>query len=109
MSGETFGAMLKRLRAERRLSAFRLARRAFVSQSHLFKMESGIDHPSRQVVGTLAAGLELDGVDTARLFIAAGFWPWRMPDWAVTAFVEAVEEASAMGLDEPTPIRSLTG
>lgn len=90
--------MLRRLRAERRLSAYRLGHRAAVSVSHIFHLEAGWDvRPSREIVGTLAAGLELDGVDTARLLIAAGLWPWRMPDWAVTAFVEAVEDASAIG------------
>jgi hypothetical protein len=103
--------MVRRLRRARGLTVYRLGHRGYVSPSHIFHLEAGWDlRPSREMVSNLAAGLELDGVDTARLLIAAGHWPWRMPDWAVTAFVEAVEDASAMGHDEaPAEVGSRTG
>jgi transcriptional regulator with XRE-family HTH domain len=91
-----FGALLHRLRTERGLSMTRLAERSDVSRSHVIHVERGRG-VSREVAAALAAGLGLGGVDTARLLIAAGFWPWRMPDAAVTAFVEAVEQASEVG------------
>lgn len=108
---EAFGQMLRRLRHGRGLTVYRLAHRAFVSTAHISHLEAGWDlRPSREMVGTLATGLELGGVDTARLLIAAGYWPWRMSDAAVIAFVEAVEDASAMGAEEePAPARSRTG
>lgn len=109
---ETFPSMLKRLRRERGLTAWRLGRRAFVGHSYVTQLERGIHtRPSRELVASLASALELGGVDTARLLIAAGLWPWHMDDASITAFVEAVEEASAMGAEdaEPVAMRSRAG
>lgn len=109
---EPFRVMLRRLRQERRLSTRELGRRAFVSQSWILHIEQGRTRTfSRDVVASVAAGMQLNGVETARLLIAAGFWPWHMPDAAVIAFVEAVEEASAIGgeEEEPTELRRRTG
>jgi hypothetical protein len=104
-----FGALLRHLRVDRRLSQARLAAMSAVGREHLSHLERGRSTcgnglrqpgvPRRDTVASLAAGLGLGGVDTARLLIAAGYWPWRMPDAAVVAFARAVEEASAMGDD----------
>jgi transcriptional regulator with XRE-family HTH domain len=103
----SFGALLRELRLERHLSQARLADMSAVGREHLSHLELGRSTcgnglrqpgvPRRETVAGLAVGLGLGGVDTARLLIAAGYWPWRMPDAAVVAFVRAVEEASSMG------------
>jgi transcriptional regulator with XRE-family HTH domain len=108
----SFGALLRELRVERHLSQARLADMSAVGREHLSHLELGRSTcgnglrqpglPRRETVAGLAAGLGLGGVDTARLLIAAGYWPWRMPDAAVVAFVRAVEEASSMGEDAQT-------
>lgn len=109
-AGETFGQMLRRLRQERRLSQRQAAQRSFLSQSYFVHVEMGrTQRFSRDVVSSIAAGFNLSGVETARLLIAAGYFPWRMSDAAITAFVEAVEDASSMGHEEPTFIRRRTG
>jgi transcriptional regulator with XRE-family HTH domain len=93
-----FGLLLRRLREDRLLSQRALAERAAVSKAHLAHLEWGKQRrPSRAVVAALAAGLGLDGADTCRLLIAAGYWPWRLPDAAIAVFVAAVEDASAAG------------
>jgi hypothetical protein len=102
-----FGVLLRALRLRSGLSVPRLAELSAVSRAHVEHLEVGwaqlrrrhlTVRPSRETVAALAAGLGLGGVDTARLLIAAGYWPWRMPDAFVVAFVEAVEAASAVPL-----------
>lgn len=98
----TFGALLGRLRRERGLTQQRLADRAFIGRGHLATLERGRSTnggaspatiPTRETVASLASALDLDGAETARLLIAAGYWPWRMPEAAIGAFVDAVEAA----------------
>lgn len=111
MSVVAFGALLRQLRLERHLSQARLADMSAVGREHLSHLELGRSTcgnglrqpgvPRRETVAGLAVGLGLGGVDTARLLIAAGYWPWRMPDAAVVAFVRAVEEASAVTTPPP--------
>lgn len=95
---ETFGELLRRFREGRPglvkgnrygpgmacLSQNELARRAEVHPSYINRLERGLSTdprsdvtlPRRGLVESLATALECDEHDTARLLIAAGFWPW---------------------------------
>lgn len=58
------------------LSQNALARRAGVSPGLITRFESGARHPQPESVLRLAAALELEDLDRARLLVAAGYWPW---------------------------------
>jgi transcriptional regulator with XRE-family HTH domain len=97
VTGETFGALLRRLRVERTmigpawpgtwsgrvvermLSQNELGRRSDVDVALVNRLESD-KHPGqvrRETVEKLADGLDLSPLDRDRLLIAAGYWPWR--------------------------------
>lgn len=97
MSGETFAAMLKRLREARPgdsngnrfvgrrrcISQRSLARLAEVDPAFVNRLEAGRasrgEHPqvpSKAIVHSLAQALRCDPLTTDRLMIAAGYWPW---------------------------------
>lgn len=70
-----FPAMLGRLRRARGLSQLGLALAADVSQRHVSFLETSRTRPSRDMVGRLAAALELALKDENALLLAAGFAP----------------------------------
>jgi transcriptional regulator with XRE-family HTH domain len=71
----TFGPLLRRWRASRRLTQEQLADDAEVSTRHLSCLESGKAQPSREMVLVLASALELELRDRNVLLGAAGFAP----------------------------------
>ena len=70
-----FPAMLGRLRRARGLSQLGLALAADVSQRHVSFLETSRTRPSREMVGRLAAALDLALKDENALLLAAGFAP----------------------------------
>lgn len=68
-----FGAMLKSLRAARRMSQLQLATEAEVSTRHLSFLETGRARPSREMVLVLASMLDLPLRDRNLLLECAGF------------------------------------
>lgn len=70
-----FPAMLGRLRRARGLSQLGLALAADVSQRHVSFLETSRTRPSRDMVGRLAAALDLALKDENALLLAAGFAP----------------------------------
>lgn len=114
MTGETFGAMLKRLRlatmvptpvqrgnwssriVQAPMSQNELASRAEIDPAYVNRMECARPTssrrrphvPSQAVVESLARALGLDPTNTDRLLIAAGYWPWTADEAeAVIRFV----------------------
>ncbi|MEH6676681.1 helix-turn-helix domain-containing protein [Phenylobacterium sp.] len=70
-----FPAMLGRLRRARGFSQLGLALAADVSQRHVSFLETNRTRPSRDMVGRLAAALDLALKDENALLLAAGFAP----------------------------------
>lgn len=122
MSGETFGAMLRRLRQAKleqirrpngraswdkvgSVSQTELSLRAGLDPACVNKLEAGANHPRRETVQVLAEALELDEADTARLLIAAGFWPWSMEQAEVDEIIGSV----LVDVVGPTLLRSRAG
>lgn len=96
------GAMLRRWRAQRRMSQLDLALSAEVSSRHLSFVESGRAAASRELLGRLAQELNLPLRARNQLLLAGGYAP-QFPDppldapelAAARAAVEAVLEAHA--------------
>jgi len=72
---DTFGAVLRTLREDARLSQSALARRAKLDASFVNRLESGKRSADRGVVEALAQALELNDADTDRLLAAGGYVP----------------------------------
>ncbi len=70
-----FGPVLKRWRAHRRVSQLDLALEAGVSARHLAFLETGRARPSREMVVTLGAALDVPLRERNALLLAAGFAP----------------------------------
>lgn len=70
------------LRAQRvmaGLSQNKLAKLAGVVAGYVNHIEAGQPvNPSRIVVGRFADAMQLDVYESARLFVAAGHWPWSL-------------------------------
>lgn len=82
-SEPTFAARLRWWRLKRGCSQLALAGRAGVSQRHLSFLELGRAQPSREMVGRLAAALDIPLRQHNALLLAAGFAPeWRQRDLA---------------------------
>ncbi len=62
-----FGAMLKSLRQERRISQQKLAESAGVERSYIYYLEKGTSEPTLSVLMGLAAGLGLTFSDFAAM------------------------------------------
>lgn len=116
MSGETFGALLGRLRVERGLSQNALARRAACGAGHINRLENAKRGAKvgRDVVLSLADGLELSERDRDRLLFVAGLAPER--DWQtlyedLQAALQTVRAAvvDIETIEEPPFIRRRTG
>jgi transcriptional regulator with XRE-family HTH domain len=71
----TFGVILREWRSARHLSQLALALKSGVSQRHLSFVESGRAKPSREMVLTLAAALDLPLRARNELLASAGFAP----------------------------------
>jgi transcriptional regulator with XRE-family HTH domain len=81
-----FGALLKLIRAEQRVSQLGLARKVKCSQSYISQIESGSRHPpAPSFVAMLCDALSLGRAETSRLYEAAGYvGPWAREaeqDW----------------------------
>lgn len=71
-----FGAELRRMRCEHRLSQSRLADRASLDHSYISRLESGARvEPSRDTIEALADAMELTPDERMRLLVASGFVP----------------------------------
>lgn len=122
MTGETFAAMLRRLRLAAGLSQNQLARQAGCDPAYINQMETGSGYRrkdgqpnmvSRALVLSIAEVLDISQGQADRLLFAAGLAP--QADWqtrAVKAEVRlaAIREALAEDDDEqPTFIRRQVG
>ena len=126
MTGETFAAMLKRLRTSQAghtqgngvvttqpvLSQTALAHKAGIDPAYVNRLEHGGQTPSRTVVLALAEVLDISQAQTDRLLFAAGLAPQE--DWqtrAVKAEVRlaTIREALAEDDEQPTFIRRQVG
>lgn len=72
-TGGAFGATLRQLRRQRRLSPSNLAYDARIDRSHISRLESGSRQPSRAMVLCLATALEATTDERDRLLGAAGY------------------------------------
>src|SRR5262245_56808334 len=131
MTVETFGQQLRRLRRARivmvswpynrhgdgqstasvtgPMSQNELARRAGVDAALVNRLERDATHPGRATVLALACALEVDDVDTSRLLIAAGYWPWPdLTDDKRDEIIGAIVRVTTIGAD-PSFIRRRTG
>lgn len=75
LTPEGFGPVLKRWRAQRRVSQLDLALEAGVSARHLAFIETGRARPSREMVVKLGAALDVPLRERNALLLAAGFAP----------------------------------
>lgn len=121
MTGETLGAMLKRLREAAGLSQNQLARQAGCDPAYVNRLEGGKFYPrkdgqpntfSRAVVLALAEVLDVSQSQADRLLFAAGLAPQE--DWqtrAVKAEVRlaVIRDALAEDDERPTFIRRQVG
>jgi hypothetical protein len=80
------------------LSQNGLALRARIDPAYVHRIERGQKPaPTRRVVEALASGLELDAETTARLLVAAGYWPWTDADGDVAELIVAAGLAIVAG------------
>lgn len=103
--GTTFAARLRWWRENRGLSQLALAGRTGVSQRHLSFLELGRAAPSRDMVGRLAAALDVPLRQHNALLLAAGFAPrWRQRDLAAPDMAEVASALDYMlAQQEPYP------
>ncbi len=74
----TFGNLIRRHRERAGMSQLELSRWCCCDPAHISRIERGERQPSREVVSKLAWALGLSDDATARLQVAAGYWP---PSW----------------------------
>src|SRR6516162_10363853 len=74
-SDMSFGILLRRWRAVRRLSQLELALEADISTRHLSCVETGRAQPSREIVLRLAETLQVPLRERNALLLAAGYAP----------------------------------
>ena len=95
------------------ISQSELGIRAAVDGAYINRCESGAaEHPRRSTVERLAVGLELDELGTARLLVAAGYWPFPELDDEATDLALAVVIAVGNGDWRPledAPARTVAG
>lgn len=94
-----FRALLKAHRDARRWSQERLAAEAEMDHSLVSRIESGQRNPTREALGKLARGLELDRERTEALFLAAGLLPASIDAGDLRAAVALIREVSPAELD----------
>lgn len=79
----SFGILLRRWRAVRRVSQLNLALDAAISSRHLSCIETGRSQPSREMVLRLATALQVPLQERNALLLAAGYaplYPYTVPD-----------------------------
>lgn len=122
MSGETFGAMLRRLRVERGISQNQLARQSGIDPAYVNRLERAGERtsegatvkqqlPGRDIVLALAETLDLSYAERDRLLFATGLAPvtdWQTRCEDIEAALQTVREAVGVlsTAVEPTLIRS---
>jgi transcriptional regulator with XRE-family HTH domain len=89
-----FRALVKAHRDARRWSQERLAFEAEMDHSLVSRIESGQRNPTRDAIGKLARGLELDRERTEALHLAAGLLPGTIDAGDLRAAVALVREVS---------------
>src|SRR5262245_18520555 len=104
-SETTFAARLRRWREHRGLSQLELAGRTEISQRHLSFLELARASPSREMVGRLAAALDVPLRQHNALLLAAGFAPeWRQRDLAAPDMAQVASALDYMlAQQEPYP------
>ena len=70
-----FGSALRKLRVDRRLSQFKLAKRSGISHSTASRLESGARQPSREMIAALADALDATEAERDELLTTGGFMP----------------------------------
>lgn len=106
MTGDTtFAARLRWWREHRGYSQLALAGRTDISQRHLSFLELGRASPSREMVGRLAAALDIPLRQHNALLLAAGFAPeWRQRDLAAADLAQVSSALDYMlAQQEPYP------
>lgn len=103
MSMEGFGPLLRRWRANRRLSQEQLAFDAGVSTRHLSCLETGKAQPSRAMVLALAGTLELELRERNVLLGSAGFAPHYSAAALDSLELEPVRRAVELILQQQEP------
>jgi len=98
-----FARQLKNWRAARKLSQLELAMTAGVSQRHISFLEVGRAQPSREMVGQLAAALDIPMREQNLLLSAAGFAPVHTETALQDPSMEAVRRALDMMLTHHEP------
>lgn len=117
MTGETFGAMLRRIRVERDMGQSQLSRLAMFDASYVHQLEREDGRkrlPTRPVVLALAEALGMSYAERDRFLFIAGLAPetdWQTRAEDAEARLESVREALGMVADaaEPVDIRRRTG
>lgn len=89
-----FRALVKAHRDARRWSQERLAAEAEMDHSLVSRLESGQRAPTREAIGKLARGLELDRERTEALHLAAGLLPGTIDAGELRAAVALLREAT---------------
>lgn len=90
---ETVGAIIKRLREERKLSKARLARESGISSAYVVQIEQGSRTASEAVLRGMAKALR---IPAHHLLIPAGYYPgWMVADakWMVENDLRDYEDA----------------
>ena len=100
---EPFPAMMRHWRGMRRVSQLELALRANVSARHVSFLETGRARPSRGMVLTLAAALEVPLAQRNELLGAAGFAPAYRARGSGDTALRLPEAALAWMLDRHAP------
>jgi transcriptional regulator with XRE-family HTH domain len=105
------GALLRRLRAERRASQLELSLRVGVSQRHLSCIETGRARPSRDMLLALLDALEAPLSERNDVLLAAGFAPAFRERSLEQADMAPVREALGhlLAAHEPAPALVLDG
>lgn len=93
-----FRGLLKRHRDARRWSQERLAAEAEMDHSLVSRIESGQRHPTRDALGKLATGLELDRGRTEDLLLSAGYLPDTIDAGELRRALDLLREVSGAEL-----------
>lgn len=95
----SLGALLKALRADRRMSAYMLARRSAVSRSTITRLEAGLRRPRRSLLANLAYGLEPDCPKPYEDALAAAAGPFLAEEskWSQRMHRRRLYDAMAAG------------
>lgn len=115
MTGETFGAMLRRHRLSVGLSQNQLARQSGIDPAYVNRLEKhGSNQVSRAVALRLADVLELTESQTDRFLFTAGLAPvedWQTravrAEYALERIGEALHDATRAEEGEPSLIRRI--